>query len=36
MMEEKLNSVKQDTIIIDDRNSALSTQAVQLENQKQE
>ena len=36
MMEEKLNSVKQDTMIIEDRNNALGTQAVQLENEKQE
>ena len=32
MMEEKLDSVKKDTSIIDDRNNVLSTMAVQLEN----
>ena len=36
MMEEKLEAVKKDTSIIDERNNQLSTQAVQLENQKQE
>ena len=33
-MEERLESVKKDTSVIDERNNALSTQAVQLENQK--